>query len=75
MPWGETYTGSTLVDMYLSESSGLSARTVAEKLGTSPAQLYRLLDPTNYNKSARQLLALLVIGGAAVTVSDARRPA
>jgi hypothetical protein len=56
-------------------SSGLSARTVAEKLGTSPAQLYRLLDPTNYNKSARQLLALLAIGGAAVTVSDARRPA
>ncbi|MGH3601909.1 MAG: hypothetical protein ACRDQH_16800 [Pseudonocardiaceae bacterium] len=56
-------------------SSGLSARTVADKLGTSPAQLYRLLDPTNYNKSARQLLALLAIGGATVTVSDTRQPA
>ncbi len=56
-------------------ASGLSARTVATKLGTSPAQLYRLLDPTNYNKSARQFLALLAIGGATVTVSDTRRPA
>lgn len=57
------------------DSSGLSARTVAAMLGTSPAQLYRLLDPTNYNKSARQLLALLAIGGATVTVTDARQPA
>lgn len=57
------------------DSSGLSARTVAAMLGTSPAQLYRLLDPTNYNKSARQLLALLAIGGATVTVSDTRQPA
>jgi hypothetical protein len=56
-------------------SSGLSARAVAERLGTSPAQLYRLLDPTNYNKSARQLLALLAIGGATVTISDIRQPA
>ena len=56
-------------------SSGLSARTVADKLGTSPGQLYRLLDPTNYNKSARQLLVLLAIGGATVTISDTRRPA
>ena len=56
-------------------SSGLSARAVAERLGTSPAQLYRLLDPTNYNKSARQLFAVLAIGGATVTISDIRQPA
>jgi hypothetical protein len=30
-------------------------------LGTSPAQLYRLLDQTNYAKSIDQLLALLSI--------------
>ena len=28
------------------ERSGLSVRQVARSLGTSPAQLYRLLDPT-----------------------------
>jgi len=30
--------------------SRMSAREVAAELGTSPAQLYRLLDPTNYTK-------------------------
>jgi hypothetical protein len=31
------------------------------RLGTSPAQLYRLLDQTNYAKSVDQLLRLLSI--------------
>ena len=43
--------------------SGLSAREVARSLGTSPTQLYRLLDPTNYTKSLRQLMALLHLLG------------
>jgi hypothetical protein len=55
------------------ETSGLSVRQAAQRLGTSPPQLYRLLDPTNYSKSARQLLAVLALGGASVTVGDARR--
>jgi len=55
------------------DASGLSVRQAAERLGTSPPQLYRLLDPTNYSKSARQLLALLALGGASVTVGDAGR--
>ena len=50
------------------ESSGLSAREVARWLGTSPTQLYRLLDPTNYAKSLKQLLALLYLLGAEVEV-------
>lgn len=54
------------------KTSGLSVRDAAERLGTSPPQLYRLLDPTNYTKSARQLLAVLALGGAAVKVTDAR---
>lgn len=54
------------------ETSGLSMRDAAERLGTSPPQLYRLLDPTNYTKSARQLLAVLALGGASLTVTDAR---
>lgn len=45
------------------EASGLSVRDAAARIGTSPPQLYRLLDPTNYSKSARQLLALLALGG------------
>lgn len=40
------------------DSSGLSVREVARSLGTSPA-LYRLLDPTNYTKSLRQLMSSL----------------
>jgi hypothetical protein len=50
------------------ESSGLSAREVARWLGTSPTQLYRLLDPTNYAKSLKQLLALLYLLGVEVEV-------
>lgn len=53
------------------EASRLSMRDAAERLGTSPPQLYRLLDPTNYTKSARQLLAVLALGGGSVTVTDA----
>ena len=41
--------------------SSLSARELIRRLGTSPAQFYRLLDQTNYRKSMRQLLALLQI--------------
>ena len=39
----------------------LSTREIIRRLGTSPAQYYRLLDQTNYRKSVRQLLALLHI--------------
>jgi hypothetical protein len=50
------------------EASELSAREVSRWLGTSPAQLYRLLDPTNYSKSVRQLISLLYLLGAEVEV-------
>jgi hypothetical protein len=43
------------------ESSPLSKRELIRRLGTSPAQFYRLLDQTNYRKSIDQLLALLHI--------------
>jgi len=56
------------------DASGLSVRTAAQRLGTSPPQLYRLLDPTNYSKSARQLLALLALGGATVSVAPRPHP-
>lgn len=50
------------------EASPLSAREVARRLGTSPTQLYRLLDPTNYSKSMQQLLSLLYVLGFEVEV-------
>jgi hypothetical protein len=56
------------------ESSGLSAREVSRLLGTSPTQLYRLLDPTNYSKSLRQLISLLYLLGCEVDVEVRERP-
>ena len=41
--------------------SPLSKREIVRRLGTSAAQLYRLLDQTNYGKSVDQLLALLQV--------------
>lgn len=41
--------------------SRLSKREIMRRLGTSAAQLYRLLDQTNYRKSVDQVLALLQV--------------
>ncbi|MBI4880877.1 MAG: XRE family transcriptional regulator [Planctomycetes bacterium] len=41
------------------EESPLSKREIIRRLGTSAAQLYRLLDSTNYRKSVDKLLLLL----------------
>lgn len=41
------------------ESSPVSKREIIRRLGTSAAQLYRLLDQTNYRKSMDHMLALL----------------
>ncbi len=41
--------------------SALSKRELIRRLGTSPAQLYRLLDQTNHSKSIDQMLRLLSV--------------
>lgn len=41
------------------EESPLSKREIMRRLGTSQAQLYRLLDTANYKKSMNQLVELL----------------
>jgi hypothetical protein len=41
--------------------SPLSRREIIRRLGTSPAQFYRLLDPTNYQKSIDGVLGLLQV--------------
>ena len=43
------------------EECSLSKREISRKLRTSPTQLYRLLDQTNYKKSIGQMLALLEV--------------
>jgi hypothetical protein len=42
-------------------ATSLARREIIRRLGTSPAQLYRLLDQTNYRKSVDQLLRLLQV--------------
>ena len=41
------------------ETSPLSKREIIRRLRTSPAQFYRLIDPTNYRKSVDKMLTLL----------------
>ncbi len=51
------------------ETSGLSRRQIARRLGTSVPQLYRLMDTTNYNKSMKQMVSLLTVLGAEVALT------
>lgn len=56
-------------------ASGLSKREVLRRLGTSPAQLYRLLDPADYRKSVDKMLELLSVLGCHVEMSVRQRTA
>jgi hypothetical protein len=49
----------TLAALDALETSPLSRREIIRRLGTSPAQFYRLLDPTNDRKSIDKMTALL----------------
>ena len=49
----------TLDAQHRLETSGLSRREIIRRLGTSPAQFYRLLDQTNDRKSVDQMIKLL----------------
>jgi hypothetical protein len=51
----------TLVAQQRVKKTSLSKRELIRRLGTSPAQFYRLLDQTNYTKSIDQLMVLLGI--------------
>ena len=42
-------------------ATSLARREIIRRLGTSPTQLYRLLDQTNYRKSVDQVLRLLQV--------------
>jgi len=51
------------------ETAALSKREIIRRLGTSPAQFYRLLDTANYRKSVDKMLALLQVLGCEVEVT------
>ncbi|MHB8051605.1 MAG: hypothetical protein ACYDHQ_10405 [Coriobacteriia bacterium] len=57
------------------EQSGLAKREVIRRLGTSPAQLYRLLDPADYSKSVDKMLELLSVLGCDIEFSVRPRSA
>ncbi len=57
------------------EASNLAKREVIRRLGTSPAQLYRLLDPTDYGKSVDKMLELLSVLGCDVELTVRQRTA
>ncbi|MBI3541066.1 MAG: XRE family transcriptional regulator [Deltaproteobacteria bacterium] len=50
----------------LIQKSGLSKQEIIRRLRTSPSQLYRLLDPSNYQKSIDEMLRLLAVLGCTV---------
>lgn len=47
----------------LIQKSGVSKRELARRLHTSPAQLYRLLDTTNYTKTVDNMVRLIAVLG------------
>ena len=59
----------TLVAQKAVKSSPLGVRELTRRLKTSPAQFYRLLDQTNYNKSLMQMIELLVLLNQEVGIS------
>ena len=43
------------------ESSPIGVRALSRRLETSPTQIYRLVDPTNYGKTLDQMVRLLAV--------------
>ena len=50
------------------KANDVSRREVIRRMGTSPAQFYRLLDQTNYRKSVDQMFKLLTVLGCELDV-------
>mgnify|MGYP001597712216 CR=1 FL=1 len=64
----------TLNAIDLVEKSKLGKREIARKLKTSPAQLYRLIDTTNYSKTIDQMVKLLASLGCQVDFVPKENP-
>lgn len=62
--WRELTLHQLTVDaIRLIKASGLSKNEIVRRLKTSPSQLYRLLDPTNYKKSIDEMFRLIAVLG------------
>ena len=64
----------TLEAKWQISESRLSRREIIRRLDTSPAQLYRLLDTTNYGKTVDSMFALLTVLGCEVDIVAGDRP-
>ncbi|OFZ78684.1 MAG: hypothetical protein A2583_07220 [Bdellovibrionales bacterium RIFOXYD1_FULL_53_11] len=60
--------GLTVDAIRILKKKKLSKHEIMRRLGTSPSQLYRLLDTTNYKKSTDEMLKLLCVLGCSVEV-------
>jgi hypothetical protein len=57
------------------KASNLSKHEVVRRLRTSPSQLYRLLDSSNYRKSIDEMLRLLTVLGCKIEWSIVKQAA
>ena len=65
----------TVKTLKVLKNSGLSKHEIIRRLETSPSQLYRLLDPTNYKKSIDEMLRLLSVLGCEIELNVLKRAA
>lgn len=57
------------------KTAGLSKQELIRRLKTSPSQLYRLLDPANYQKSVDEMFRLIAVLGYRVDVKVTKEAA
>lgn len=65
----------TVEALKLVKVSGLSKQELIRRLKTSPSQLYRLLDPANYQKSVDEMFRLIAVLGYRVDVKLSKEAA
>ncbi|MEN9724240.1 MAG: hypothetical protein RJB38_2226 [Pseudomonadota bacterium] len=65
----------TVDALKLLKAAGLSKQELIRRLKTSPSQLYRLLDPANYQKSVDEMLRLIAVLGYRVEVKISKEAA
>ncbi|MEK6705085.1 MAG: hypothetical protein AABZ06_04805, partial [Bdellovibrionota bacterium] len=65
----------TVDALKLLKTAGLSKQELIRRLKTSPSQLYRLLDPANYQKSVDEMLRLIAVLGYRVEIKVSKEAA
>lgn len=65
----------TIQATHLMKKSDLSKHEVIRRLKTSPSQLYRLLDPSNYRKSIGEMIKLLAVLGYTIEFNISKKAA